>query len=144
MWVCFLNLNPQNLLSLLLCSRSISRIFKIILQNALAFSLFTIQVPISGLLLSVLMQMFPNTLFISNCSPLIWYVTTLINLKYNFDFSNSIFKVDKYYINVFSRLIYYSMVHQHSKVYFFFSTTSWYFMMWLYHKFFNNSPTDRI
>ena len=147
MWVCFLSLNLKNLLSLLLCSTPISRIFKIILQNVSGFSLFTIQFPISGLLLSVLMQTSPNTLFIFNCSLLIWYNgTTLINLKYHFDFLNSIFKVDKYYINAFSPLIYYSMVvcisTQRSTL--FFSTTSWYFMMWLYHKLFNHSPTDRI
>lgn len=59
---------------------------------------------------SVLMQISPNALFTFHCSPWIWHdVTTFIFLKYHFHFLKSVFKVDIYYINPFSPLIYYDV-----------------------------------
>lgn len=50
----------------------------------------------------------PQYPFTFNHPLLTWHnVTTFIFLKYHFDFLKSIFKVDKYYINAFSPLIYY-------------------------------------
>lgn len=91
----------------------------------------------------------PISFFTSNCYHLIWYNITLIFLKYHFDFFKSILKVDGYYKNEFLSLIYcyafpwWSFLS--AKIYFIlFKTTSWYFMMWMYHKSLNYFLIDGI